>query len=98
MHSRVCASSLDPYWAYLTFRFQILIFLFFCCFPLAVILVPSLGIEPGPTAVKVPHPNQWTTRKFTLIITLNMLSGARSSLILLKFDHDFFLITPTYYR
>ena len=28
------------------------------------ILVPRPGIEPGPTAVKAPRPNHWTTREF----------------------------------
>ena len=29
------------------------------------ILVPQPGIEPGPSAVKVPSPSQWLGRKFS---------------------------------
>ena len=32
------------------------------------ILVSRPGIEPGPSAVKVQHPNHWTTRGFPLIM------------------------------
>ena len=32
------------------------------------ILVPRLGIKPGPTAVKAWSPNHWTTREFHLLV------------------------------
>ena len=31
------------------------------------ILFPQLGIEPRPSAVKVPSPNHWTTREFLIM-------------------------------
>ena len=34
------------------------------------ILVPQLGIKPGPTAVKAPSPNQLTAREFPKNIVL----------------------------
>ena len=37
---------------------------FFFFFGQARILVPRPGIEPRPSAVKTPSPNQWTTREF----------------------------------
>ena len=47
---------------------SILIFLFKKIFWLhrapCGILVPQLGIEPGPSAVKVQSPNHWTAREF----------------------------------
>ena len=35
-----------------------------CAEQLAGILIPWPGIEPGPSAVKVPSPNHWTAREF----------------------------------
>ena len=35
------------------------------------ILGPWPGIEPGPSAVKVPSPNHWTSRKFPKVSILN---------------------------
>ena len=38
------------------------VFVFLPCCMACGILVPQPGIEPGPTAVKAPSPNHWTTR------------------------------------
>ena len=50
---------------FLFFKFKKLFF-FWPCREACGILVPRPGIEPRPTAVKVPSPNQWTTREFPI--------------------------------
>ena len=39
------------------------------------ILVPRPGIEPGPSAVKVPSLNHWTAREFPVSFFLNVSKG-----------------------
>ena len=46
------------------FSFLFFSFLFWLCRAACRILVPPPGIEPGPLAVKVLHPNHWTAREF----------------------------------
>ena len=43
------------------------------CHTACRILVPQLGIEPGPSAVKVQSPNHWTARKIPYGLHLIML-------------------------
>ena len=57
--------------------------LFFFFFPgraarISGILVPRLGIEPGAMAVKVPSPNYWTAREFSINCTALQLYVAQS--------------------
>lgn len=59
---------------YITFSFSVplpfLLFFFFFCLGCAAckILVPWPGIKPRLPAVRVPHPNYWTTRNSLLFI------------------------------
>ena len=43
-------------------------FFFWPCQAACGILVPRPGIEPGPSAVKAPCPNHWTTREFPVLL------------------------------
>ena len=37
------------------------------------ILVPHLGVKPGPPAVKAPSPNHWTAREFPAVVIFKQL-------------------------